>query len=57
MDRAREIHSLRLRYKTYMMQRKWKSATLVWVRLRYLIKQQLKSENRQDARANRLAAG
>jgi len=55
MMRVDEISSLRLRYKTYMNQRKWKSATLVWVRLRYLIKQQLRSENRQDAKAAKTA--
>ncbi|MDE2099577.1 MAG: hypothetical protein KGL39_20160 [Patescibacteria group bacterium] len=47
MTRTVEIATLRARYKQAISERKWKTATLIYVRLRYLVKQQLKSENRR----------
>jgi len=48
MNRALEISILRRRYKDYTAQHRWAKAALIWPKLRYLIKQQLKAESRQD---------
>ena len=49
MTRVEEIEVLRLRYKRAMTARKWKTATMIYVRLRYLVKMQLRHENRHRA--------
>ena len=50
-SRAKEIRRLRICYRGYMLERKWKAAMLVWFRLRDLMNRQLRAEIRQDAKA------
>ena len=48
-DRIAEITRLRIRYRGYMLERKWRAATRVWVRLHDFMNMQLRAEIRQDA--------
>ena len=45
--RIAEIMRLRIRYRGYMLERKWGAATLVWCRLHDLMNRQLRAEIRQ----------
>ena len=47
VERIVEITRLRIRYRGYMLERKWKAATLVWCRLHDLMNRQLRAEVRQ----------
>jgi len=48
MTRAEEIRSLKLRYLRAQSERKHKTASLIYARLRSLMARQLNAENRQD---------